>query len=341
VTRLSSQISEDIERKRGECLGVSNWSERVCLTIAIPTYNRSDSLCNLLQSVLGQASDCDEIIVSDDGSFDGTYERIHDIPGLRILRAESNRGMVANWNKCLQSASRDWICMLHDDDELQPGGIEALRSACALAGEPALVLHHYQGSRFDGALRCTVSRPCSWSVLNCPTIPSGAVVHRSIIDAVGVFDPRFAYSADQEYFARVAARFPVVVIESPRVITFRLHDANYEFTTWRKADFFAQYEALQRAIIRHAGLTEGTSSTERLIDDRIREALFYILDHAARIDDKALVRKIASEFGRYQSRLSLPQKVMIYVAARTGVRHRLTPKGLFRNIPSSRTQIER
>jgi hypothetical protein len=230
--------------------------------------------------------------------------------------------------------------MLHDDDEFRPGGIEALRSACSLVREPALVLHHYQGSRFDGALRYTVLRSCSWSVLNCPTIPSGAVVHRSIIDAVGMFDSRFKYTADLEYFARVAARFPVVVIESPRIITFKLHDTNYEFSTWRKADFLAQYEASQRAIVRHAGLTED-ASTEKLIEDRVRGALLYILDNAARLDDKALVRKIASEFGRYRTGLTLKQKAVIYLAARTGIRHRFTPRGLIRNTPGPTTQFER
>jgi glycosyl transferase family 2 len=319
---------------------VWNSSEPVHLTIAIPTFNRSESLCKLLESVLGQINDCDEVIVSDDGSVDGTYQRVRDIPRVRISRSETNQGMVANWNRCLQSASRDWICMLHDDDELWPGGIEALRSACSLVREPALVVHHYGGSRLDGAMRCTVSRPSSWSVLNCPTIPSGAVVHRSIIEAVGVFDPRFEYSADQEYFARIAARFPVVVIESPRIIAFKLHDANYEFSTWRKSDFLAQYEAMQRAIVRHAGLTDD-ASMQKWIQNRIQQDLLYILEHAARLDDKPLVRKIASELGPYRAGLSRMQKLMIYIAARTGIRHRLTPRGLFHNIPGPRTQIER
>jgi glycosyltransferase involved in cell wall biosynthesis len=317
-------------------LAVGITSEQIPLTIAIPTYNRSDSLYGLLQSVLGQIGDRDEVIVADDGSSDGTYHRVRDIPGIRISRAEKNQGMVANWNRCFQSASRDWICMLHDDDELQPGGVVALRAACWLIREPALIVHHYGGSRFDGTFRCTVSRPCSWSVLNCPTIPSGAVVHRAIVEAVGVFDPRFAYSADQEYFARVAARFPVVVIESPRIITFNLHDTNFEFSTWRKADFLAQLEALKRAIAHHAGLAD--DAAEKWIDNRIREDLLYILDQAARLDDKALVRKIAAEFGRFRTGLSRQQRIMIALAARTGIRHRPTSRGLFRNTPAASSQ---
>ncbi len=318
-------------------------SENVYLTIAIPTYNRSDSLYNLLQSVLGQVSDCDEVIVSDDGSSDDTYQKIRDIQRIRIARAETNQGMVANWNRCLQTASRDWICIIHDDDELRPGAIESLRSACSSVREPALVLHHYGGTKFDGTLRYTVSRPCSWSVLNCPTIPSAAVVHRSIVEAVGVFDPQAAVAT---LLTRSISRSDRSAISQwlslkvrallPSGYTIR----TYEFSTWRKPDFLAQYEALQRAIAGHAGLPEN-AATEKWIDNRIQEGLLYIFEHAARLDDKALVRKIASELSHYQAGLSFPRRVMIQMAARTGVRHRFRPGGLFHNTPGPRTQIER
>jgi len=329
---MSGQILTTTLKESGMgSLGARVTSDQIPLTVAIPTYNRSDSLCGLLQAVLGQVGVHDEVIVADDGSSDDTYQRVRDILGVRMSRAEKNQGMVANWNRCLQSASRDWICMLHDDDELQPGALVALRAACSLVREPALIVHHYGGSRYDDAFRCTISRPCPWSVLNCPTIPSGAVVHRAIVEAVGMFEPRFAYSADQEYFARVAAQFPVVVIESPRIITFNLHDTNFEFSTWRKPDFLAQLEALKRAIARHAGLAD--AATEKWIDDRIREDLLYILDQAARLDDKPLVRKIAAEFHRYRTGLTRQQRIMISLAARTGIRHRPTSRGLFRNTP--------
>lgn len=188
-----------------------NSNERVAFTVAIPTYNRAYSVSLLLRSVVEQTVDSDEIIVSDDGSTDDTVERLLGIKGVQLLRAHGNQGMVSNWNRCLESGSRDWVRILHDDDLLQPGALEALRYACALVGEPALVMHNYRGDDFGGAFRCTVSRPCGWSVLNCPTIPSGVVVHRSIVEAVGKFDHRFKYSADMEYFARIAARFSLLV----------------------------------------------------------------------------------------------------------------------------------
>ena len=58
---------------------------------------------------------------------------------------------------------------------------------------------------------------------------------------------------DLEYFARIAARFPLVVVESPRIVEYRLHGANYQFQTWRQTDFYDQFEELQRSIISYAG----------------------------------------------------------------------------------------
>src|ERR1035441_4029574 len=169
------------------------------LTIAIPTYNRGSSVRTLIESIFAQTESDDEVIVSDDGSTDGTAEQASTFSNAKVIRHEKNQGMVANWNACLTAATRDWICIIHDDDKLEPGALSALRRACSLADGPALILHRYAGSQFDGAFRYDYSEPCSGAVLSCPTIPSGAVIHRAIIDAVGLFDPQFKYSADLEY----------------------------------------------------------------------------------------------------------------------------------------------
>jgi glycosyltransferase involved in cell wall biosynthesis len=298
-----------------------NSREPVALTIAIPTYNRSGKVLPLVASILDQVSDADEVIVSDDGSTDDTIPRLREIQGIRVLQNATNQGMVANWNRCLKSANRDWICIVHDDDLLAPGALAAMRQACSLLKEPALILHDYQGERFDGAFRCTISRPCGWSVLHCPTIPSGAVVHRSVIDAVGTFDTRFSYCADLEYFARVAARYPLAIIESPRVVTFRLHHSNYEFSTWKTKDLLKQLEDAQSTIIRHAGCDE-KARAKTLLQSRMQHNLTYMLKIAGDLGDRSLVRKIAADIYAYRDGLSLRRKAMISLAALTGISSR-------------------
>jgi glycosyltransferase involved in cell wall biosynthesis len=287
------------------------------LTIAIPAYNRRSSVQTLLKSICDQARMEDEVIVSDDGSTDGTSEQSSLMPSVRVIRHDTNQGMVANWNTCLRTATRDWICIVHDDDRLEPGALAALRCACALAKGPALIVHQYAGNQFDDVFRCHYSAPSSWTVLNCPTIPSGAVVHRTIIDRLGLFDARFKYSSDLEYFARIAAQFPLIVVESPRIVEYRLHGANYQFETWRQTDFYAQFEELQRSIISLAGIQDEKLKLN-MLGSRMVSNLLYMLNLADRVGDRRLVRQVAKHCQRFRPRLTVRQTVTTYIAAMTG-----------------------
>jgi glycosyltransferase involved in cell wall biosynthesis len=310
--------------------GVAERSTQVIpLTIAIPAYNRHSSVQILLKSICDQARSEDEVIVSDDGSTDGTSEQASMMPGVRVVRHDTNQGMVANWNACLRAATRDWICIVHDDDRLESGALAALRCACALAKGPALIAHQYAGSQFDDVFRCHYSAPSSWTVLNCPTIPSGAVVHRTIIDRLGVFDARFKYSSDLEYFARIAARFPSIVVESPRIVEYRLHGANYQFQTWRQTDFYDQFEELQRSIISYAGIRDEKLKRD-ILDKRMVSNLLYMLNLADRVGDRRLVRQVAKYCQQLRPRLTLRQTVTSYIAAIIGQcprLHRAKPLG--------------
>ena len=265
------------------------------LTLAVPTYNRCSSVLALLKAIQAQTREQDEIILSDDGSTDGTFEEASKIPGIRLVRHKQNQDMVRNWNYCLEQARRDWICIIHDDDALAPGGVEVLRRACALAGEPALIVPTETQTECDESFRYRFWSPGTWAVLHCPTIPSGAVIHRKIVQKLGVFNPEFCYSADLEYFPRIAAHFPVVIIDSPLAVRYELHDSNYQTKTWRKANFYPQLEEIQRSIISYAGI--GGPVAESLVQQRLTSFLEYVLREGHRRGDQILVRQYAQLLG--------------------------------------------
>ncbi len=226
---------------------------RISLTIAIPAYNRSSAVQALLKSICSQIDNHDEVIVSDDGSTDGTAEEASKINGVKVIGHERNHGMVANWNACLSAASREWICIIHDDDRLEPGGLAALRRACAAANGPALIQHEYSASRFEGGFRFRYSDPSPRTVLSCPSVPSGAVLHRAIIEAVGSFDPHYKYSADLEYFPRIAARFPLDRDRKPahRGVSTACGKLSLSGRPG-KDDFYVLYEEILRSVISYA-----------------------------------------------------------------------------------------
>ena len=92
------------------------------VTIAIPTFNRANTVCNAIESVLSQTYSNIEIIVSDNASIDDTFKIISSYTdnNITILRQSVNIGMVGNWNACLEKASGDYFILLSDDDLLNP-----------------------------------------------------------------------------------------------------------------------------------------------------------------------------------------------------------------------------
>ncbi len=97
------------------------------LAVVIPTYNRWPHIDAAVESVLDQGvPDC-ECIVVDDGSVDGTPERLAAKHGarLRVLRMPANGGPAAARNYGIRQARAEFVCMLDSDDQLLPGSLTA------------------------------------------------------------------------------------------------------------------------------------------------------------------------------------------------------------------------
>jgi len=98
------------------------------VTIAIPTYNRVNYLQEAIQSALSQTYTHLEIIVSDNASDDNTQEVVSKFcdPRISYIRQDTNVGMHANWQFCLEKAAGEFFLLLSDDDTLMPEAIEWL-----------------------------------------------------------------------------------------------------------------------------------------------------------------------------------------------------------------------
>lgn len=101
------------------------------VTIAIPTFNRASWLKGCVESALSQTYENIEVLVSDNGSTDGTSDLLKGLshPKLRVVRQQTNIGLIANWNACLAEAKGEYIVVLSDDDRI---GTEALKRCIAL-----------------------------------------------------------------------------------------------------------------------------------------------------------------------------------------------------------------
>ncbi len=98
------------------------------VSIGIPTYNRSFYLKQAIESALYQSYKNVEIIVSNNGSIDNTAEILLDYcdERLKVVHHTENKGMVFNFNHCLNIATGEFFLLLSDDDMLENYAIEEL-----------------------------------------------------------------------------------------------------------------------------------------------------------------------------------------------------------------------
>lgn len=102
-------------------------------SVIIPTYRRCASVQRLLHALARQTLPADdyEVIVSIDGSEDGTREMVDRLPSPYELRAlwQPNRGRAAACNAGIREARGELLVLLDDDMEPAPGFLAAHRQA--------------------------------------------------------------------------------------------------------------------------------------------------------------------------------------------------------------------
>ncbi|WP_339923267.1 glycosyltransferase family A protein [uncultured Cyclobacterium sp.] len=89
-------------------------------SIIIPIYNKAPHLDRTITSVLNQKFEEWELILVDDGSTDGSYEKAKSYPDGRIQlfsRTEPGPGGYAARNLGITKAKYEWVAFLDADDE--------------------------------------------------------------------------------------------------------------------------------------------------------------------------------------------------------------------------------
>lgn len=90
------------------------------VSIILPTYNRVDVIGRAVASILLQTHQDWELLVIDDGSNDGTVERLDGLdPRIRFIR-QANQGVATARNTGIAAATGRFIAFMDSDDEWRP-----------------------------------------------------------------------------------------------------------------------------------------------------------------------------------------------------------------------------
>jgi GT2 family glycosyltransferase len=202
------------------------------------SWNGREETLACLDALAAATGEEDAVIVVDNGSHDGSPEAVAAAhPEVTLLRNDRNLGFAGGNNVGIRhalEAGAQWVVLINNDAEVDPGALGALRAAAArhpgagiLAGklffrEPAGRIW-FAGQRFWPALGYS-GRPRGYGKPDAPEYraegpterAAGAfmAISRAAIDAVGLLDEElFAYVEDVDWSLKVReAGFEVVLI---------------------------------------------------------------------------------------------------------------------------------
>ncbi|MEM7562437.1 MAG: glycosyltransferase family 2 protein [Pseudomonadota bacterium] len=110
----------------------------ITVSVIIPAYNASSTICRAVDSALGQSGVQTEVIIVDDGSTDATRAVIRATYGqnanVQLLTTAKNSGPGAARNLAIEQASGDWLALLDADDWFAPKRLETLINAAIFNG---------------------------------------------------------------------------------------------------------------------------------------------------------------------------------------------------------------
>ena len=208
------------------------------VSVIIPTFNRWPMVGEAVESVLAQSFKDFELIVVDDGSGDGTAEKIKALGGDIRMIVQSRRGVSAARNHGASAARGRYLAFLDSDDLWLPEKLavqtsfmmenpkvqicqtEEIWIRCGVRVNPKAKHRKPSGDVFRASLElCLVS-------------PSAVMMTKGLFDEMGGFDESFPVCEDYDLWLRSAVSHRVALIPKQLVIKRGGHADQLSRSTW-------------------------------------------------------------------------------------------------------------
>jgi glycosyltransferase involved in cell wall biosynthesis len=283
------------------------------ISVIVPIYNQAPFIRETVDSVLDQDYPNLELVLSDDGSTDGTTDILREYaarePGcVKVVASEENTGIAGAFNRALAAHTGEYIAWLGGDDVMLPGKLD--RQVAALQGHPDAIGCCHDADVFDSDSGRSYGRfsevyngrrgvrDGGVELLLDPSymmLPSTMMVRSSAVDGLR-FDPRIRVSNDWLFDIELFRRGTVVGLDDV-LARYRRHQRN---VTSQTADALedalvvlaladARYPDLHRLIrMRRIASIFGEASRRWQAGDR-RAALRYV---AAAAGSGGLIRSL-------------------------------------------------
>lgn len=196
------------------------------ISVVVPAYNVEKTIKETIQSILNQTFTDFELIVINDGSTDGTLGVVKTIEDTRLkVFSYENAGLPEARNRGIVRSTGEFITFIDADDLWTADKLELQLEALQKHPEAGLA---YSWTSFMDSEGKTFSKdvPVFFNgnvypqllVGNFINSGSNVMLRRQAIESVGKFDASLKSIEDWEYWLRVAAKWPFVVIPKYQIL---------------------------------------------------------------------------------------------------------------------------
>lgn len=192
-------------------------------SIVVPLYNKVNSVKKTLDSILSQKHADFELIVIDDGSTDGSAERVKKINDPRlILIQQSNAGVSAARNHGISVAKYSHIAFIDADDIVTPEYLENIQKLIKTFPQAGAYCTQYQFVNGNQRIPCRIHKMSKQPRLfdnyfeiasrgDLPIVASGVCIPKYVLEEVGGFPIGQIQGEDQDLWSRIGLNYAVAV----------------------------------------------------------------------------------------------------------------------------------
>lgn len=179
--------------------------------VAIPTFNRRDTVMLAVQSVLRQRRPAHEIFVLCDGCTDGTQEALAALDDRRVHVIDLPKGegyAYAHRNYPVAHSSSDAVVWMGDDDLIAPDYLERAGAIwdggqVDLVVSAAVLVHDDDALEWVGRDLREPAHRAWFSEVGNTAIMGAVLVRRTLVEQVGGWDGAVARAGDYELWQRI------------------------------------------------------------------------------------------------------------------------------------------
>ena len=232
------------------------------VSVIIPSLNGRKIIGNLIRSIYNQNYPGQiEIIVTDDGSQDGTstYIKVH-WPKIRLIRFSQNKGSAPALNASAKKTRGKFILATNDDVVFEKNAIAALvecwhsaKNVGIVTGKmfgpgrkfaiPGFRINHFLGYHPYDFKNANKIREADWAVGAC------LLIEKSLLRRLGYFDPKFIFCGEEYDLSFQIRRLGYKILYTPKAVFYHAFRRSFRPSA---GTLFAHYRGKFRYMFKNA-----------------------------------------------------------------------------------------